>query len=66
MTGFYDYALASRALPVGVLVMTLLATRIGSGDLAEPDRDKAAKLERVMDEIREKLGSDAVIKGRSL
>ena len=36
--GFYDYALASRSLPVGVLVMTLLATRIGSGDLAEPDR----------------------------
>ena len=35
-------------------------------DLADPDRDKAAKLERVMDEIREKLGSDAVIKGRSL
>lgn len=35
-------------------------------DLADPDRDKTAKLERVMDEIREKLGSSAVIKGRSL
>ena len=35
-------------------------------DLADPDRDKAARLERVMDEIRQKLGQDAVIKGRSL
>ncbi len=35
-------------------------------DLADPDRDKAAKLERVMDEIREKLGRKAVQKGRSL
>lgn len=35
-------------------------------DLADPDRDKTAKLERVMDEIREKLGRDAIVKGRSL
>ena len=34
---FEDYALASRSLPTGVLVMTLLATRLGSGDLAQPD-----------------------------
>ncbi|MEM7361832.1 MAG: ATP-binding protein [Bacteroidota bacterium] len=34
---FEDYALANRNLPVGVLVMTLLGTRIGGGDLAEPD-----------------------------
>ena len=35
---FEDYALASRKLPTGILVMTLLATRIGSGDLGEADQ----------------------------
>lgn len=31
---FTDYATASRSLPTGVLMMTLLATRLGSVDLA--------------------------------
>ncbi len=35
-------------------------------DLADPDRDKQARVERVMQEIREKLGQDAVVKGRAL
>ena len=34
---FEDYALASRSLPTGVLVMTLLGTFISSGTLVEPD-----------------------------
>lgn len=34
LSSFEDYALASRMLPTGVLVMTLLATRLGSVDLA--------------------------------
>ena len=33
---FEDYALASRSLPTGVLVMTLLGTFIATGDLAAP------------------------------
>lgn len=41
---FYDYALASRTLSIGVLVMSVLATRVGSGDLAEPDRVFSAGL----------------------
>ncbi len=35
-------------------------------DLADPGRDKAARLEKVMDEIREKLGDSSVKRGRSL
>ena len=34
---FEDYALASRSLPTGVLVMTLLGTFVGAGDLSQPD-----------------------------
>lgn len=35
-------------------------------DLADPDRSKQARIEKVMDDIRQKLGRDSVIKGRSL
>ena len=34
---FEDYALASRSLPTGVLVMTLLGTFVATGDLFFPD-----------------------------
>ena len=34
---FQDYALASRSLPVGVLVITLIATYMGKGMLSGPD-----------------------------
>ena len=36
VNSFDDYALASRNLPTGVLVMTLLATYVATGDLAYP------------------------------
>ncbi|MEM7361668.1 MAG: ATP-binding protein [Bacteroidota bacterium] len=32
---FRDYATASQSLPIGILIMTLLATRLGSTDLAD-------------------------------
>ena len=35
---FEDYALASQSLPTGVLVMTLLATFLGTGLFAHPDQ----------------------------
>ncbi|MEM7362102.1 MAG: ATP-binding protein, partial [Bacteroidota bacterium] len=34
---FEDYALASRNLPTGVLVMTLLGTFVGGGNLLDPE-----------------------------
>lgn len=37
VSSFEDYALASCSLPTGVLVMTLLATFIGSGELHFPN-----------------------------
>jgi DNA polymerase-4 len=35
-------------------------------DLADPGADQRRKVERAMDEVRKKLGSDAIVKGRSL
>lgn len=35
-------------------------------DLADPDGQKRAKIENTMDKLRDKLGSSAIIKGRSL
>ena len=35
-------------------------------DLADPDGQKRAKIENTMDLLRDKLGNDAIIKGRSL
>ena len=35
-------------------------------DLADPDSDRRRRVERAMDEVRAKLGSDAILKGRSL
>ena len=37
-----------------------------TGDLLDPDAAKRAKVERAADQIREKFGADAIIKGRSL
>lgn len=35
-------------------------------DLADPERSKQARIEKVMDDIKQKLGRDAILKGRSL
>ncbi|MEM7222791.1 MAG: DNA polymerase IV [Pseudomonadota bacterium] len=35
-------------------------------DLLEPERERRAKVEEVIDQVREKLGRDAIMKGRSL
>ncbi|WP_420862137.1 DNA polymerase IV [Algirhabdus cladophorae] len=37
-----------------------------SGDLLDPDANRRAKAERATDKIREKFGSDAILKGRAL
>jgi len=37
-----------------------------SGDLLDPDAGKRARAERATDTIREKFGSDAILKGRAL
>ena len=36
------------------------------GDLLDPDADKRARAEKAADQIREKFGADAIIKGRAL
>lgn len=38
VNSFDDYAMASRSLPTGVLVMTLLATHLSTGELGNIDR----------------------------
>jgi DNA polymerase-4 len=35
-------------------------------DLADPNAEQRRKVERAMDEVRRKLGSKAIVKGRSL
>jgi len=35
-------------------------------DLADPDAEQRRKVERAIDEVRRKLGGDAIVKGRSL
>jgi DNA polymerase-4 len=37
-----------------------------SGDLLDPDAGKRSDAERATDKIRERFGSDAIVKGRSL
>lgn len=53
---------------IGVGISELLAEEKAdrSGDLLDPDAGKRQKAERAADTIRERFGSDAIIKGRSL
>ena len=37
-----------------------------SGDLLDPEAGKRAKAERAVDKIKERFGSDAIVKGRAL
>ncbi|MRG72772.1 DNA polymerase IV [Alphaproteobacteria bacterium HT1-32] len=51
---------------IGVGVQGIVPARFADAiDLADPDSEKRAKIERAMDAVREKFGNKAVDKGRS-
>ena len=56
---------AYRLIGIGASALTD-ASRADPLDLLDPDAGKRAKIERVIDEVRGKLGADAIGKGRGL
>ncbi|WP_342077695.1 DNA polymerase IV [Yoonia sp. SS1-5] len=55
-----------RLLGVGLSEITADTDADREGDLLDPDAGKRAQAEKAADAIREKFGSDAIIKGRAL
>ncbi len=55
-----------RLLGVGISQLTGPAEADLTGDLLDPGADQRAKAEAAADEIRERFGKDAIIKGRAL
>ena len=56
---------AYRLIGIGASALTD-ASRADPLDLLDPDAGKRAKVERVIDAVRDKLGADAISKGRGL
>jgi len=56
---------AYRLIGIGASALTD-ASRADPPDLLDPDAGKRAKVERVIDAVRDKLGADAIGKGRGL
>jgi DNA polymerase-4 len=55
-----------RLLGVGISDLCNEALADVEGDLLDPQASKRAGAERAADKIREKFGTDAILKGRSL
>ena len=55
-----------RLIGVGISHLTAADTADTGGDLLDPQAAKRAEAERAADRIRERFGSDAIIKGRAL
>jgi DNA polymerase IV len=55
-----------RLLGVGLSDITAAADADRTGDLLDPGADQRAKAEQATDVIRQRFGSDAIIKGRAL
>ena len=55
-----------RLLGVGISQLTNAGDADREGDLLDPDQGKRAAAEEAADRIREKFGTDAIIKGRAL
>ena len=55
-----------RLIGVGISHLSGADNADGGGDLLDPDAKKRADAERASDTIRERFGSDAIIKGRAL
>ncbi|MEM7472771.1 MAG: DNA polymerase IV [Pseudomonadota bacterium] len=55
-----------RLLGVGISDLIPEADGDRSGDLLDPEAGKRAKAERAADKIKERFGSDAIVKGRAL
>jgi DNA polymerase-4 len=55
-----------RLLGVGISDLIPETEADRSGDLLDPDAGKRSDAERATDKIRERFGSDAIVKGRSL
>ena len=53
-------------LGVGLSDITAAADADRTGDLLDPGADQRAKAEQATDVIRQRFGSDAIIKGRAL
>ncbi|MEL6688750.1 MAG: DNA polymerase IV [Pseudomonadota bacterium] len=60
-----DHQSPYRLLGVGISDINRAPSGI-AGDLLDPDGEKRAKAELATDKIREKFGSDAILKGRAL
>lgn len=60
-----DHTSPYRLLGVGLSDISRAPSGI-AGDLLDPDGEKRAKAELATDKIREKFGSDAILKGRAL
>lgn len=55
-----------RLIGVGITDLSAATGMDMSGDLLDPDATKRARAERAADQIRQKFGADAIVKGRSL
>ncbi|MGO4917252.1 DNA polymerase IV [Pseudogemmobacter sp. W21_MBD1_M6] len=55
-----------RLIGVGITDLSAATGVDMSGDLLDPDATKRARAERAADQIRQKFGADAIVKGRSL
>ena len=55
-----------RLIGVGISQLIREDEAEGIGDLLDPDGERRAKAERATDAIREKFGSEAILKGRAL
>ena len=55
-----------RLIGVGISDLVPAARADMTGDLLDPEAARRAKAERATDAIRQKFGSDAIVKGRSL
>ena len=67
--GLFDQVPGSgpyRLLGVGLSDITAAADADRTGDLLDPGADQRAKAEQATDVIRQRFGSDAIIKGRAL
>lgn len=55
-----------RLIGVGISDLSAATGADLSGDLLDPDAAKRARAERAADQIRQRFGTDAIVKGRSL
>ncbi|NBD28829.1 MAG: DNA polymerase IV [Alphaproteobacteria bacterium] len=55
-----------RLLGVGISDLTGAADADREGDLLDPDAGRRAEAERAVDRIKDRFGSDAILKGRAL